>query len=67
VEPLEGATVVASDWARSIAEDELACVVEYVQYGTDASVPNEIQCRQPIDAIGYCSSWPNPELRSAAY
>jgi hypothetical protein len=45
MEPLEDGTVVASDWARSIARDELACAVEYVQYGTDANVPNEIQCR----------------------
>jgi hypothetical protein len=33
-----------------IAGDEQACAFEYVQYGTDANVPKEIQCGRLINS-----------------
>jgi hypothetical protein len=53
--------------AGGIAGDKPACAFEYVQYGTDADAPRELEYRKPINAIGMSGSLPNPGLWSTTF
>jgi hypothetical protein len=43
--------------AGCIAGDKLACAFGYVQYGTDADVPEELKCGNLINVIGSMVHW----------